>query len=235
MLGTFSGWAKLIGSILAHAGVEGFLGNLDTLYANVDEEATQWESFLQTWHATFGSEWVPVVQVTERIQSLEPIAGGVNMAAGGSPGQHLAETLPEFLQIALKDRPNSFKVRLAKALERRVDTCFGPDNLHLEHMLDKHSKIGLWRVMRGVAGHRNTPLYRENGATINTYNNRIVGLSDPQPPANTKGETRSMPFPGGMDPLLPSQKIVQNGAMGPQPPANGHTRGMPPSLDLTLD
>jgi hypothetical protein len=229
MLGTFSGWAKLIGSILAHAGVEGFLGNLDTLYANVDEEATQWESFLQTWHATFGSEWVPVVQITERIQSLEPVAGG-------SPGQHLAEILPEFLQIALKDRPNSFKIRLAKALEKRVDTCFGPDNLHLEHMLDKHSKIGLWRVMRGVAGHRNTPLYRENGnSTINKYNNRIVGLSDPQPPAVTKGETRSMLFPGGMDPLLPGQETMQNGAMVPQPPANGHNRGMPPSLDLTLD
>jgi hypothetical protein len=39
---------------------------------------------------------------------------------------------------------------------------------------------------------------------MSQYSGYWTGQSDPQPPAVARGETRFMPFPGGMDSLLPS-------------------------------
>jgi hypothetical protein len=52
-LGTFTPWVKIIGSILHHAGVEGFLANLHHLYEEADDESGQWEAFLEVWFALF--------------------------------------------------------------------------------------------------------------------------------------------------------------------------------------
>src|SRR5262249_23889588 len=46
LIGGFDQWERTIGGILANAGVEGFLGNLDQLYATADEEDSDWENFL---------------------------------------------------------------------------------------------------------------------------------------------------------------------------------------------
>src|SRR5262249_61644492 len=37
-IGGFSSWARMVGGTLAHAGIQGFLTNLDALYEQVDEE-----------------------------------------------------------------------------------------------------------------------------------------------------------------------------------------------------
>jgi hypothetical protein len=41
VLGGFEAWTRTIGGILAHAGVPGFLGNLETMYANADDGSSQ--------------------------------------------------------------------------------------------------------------------------------------------------------------------------------------------------
>ena len=43
----------------------------------------------------------------------------------------LLDALPEWLQVALKEKPKSFKVCLGRALEKRIDACFGAENLRL--------------------------------------------------------------------------------------------------------
>lgn len=48
-MGSFEGWVEIVGGILAHAGVTGFLENLNQFYAKADQEAVQWEVFLRTW------------------------------------------------------------------------------------------------------------------------------------------------------------------------------------------
>src|SRR5215471_17681997 len=46
-LGGFEPWVRVIGGILQHAGVGGFLANLDGLYAQVDAgDSGQWTAFL---------------------------------------------------------------------------------------------------------------------------------------------------------------------------------------------
>lgn len=46
VIGTFSHWANTVGSILAHVGVHGFLGNLTQFYEEADETSAQWETSL---------------------------------------------------------------------------------------------------------------------------------------------------------------------------------------------
>ena len=45
-LGSFESWHRTVGSILAHAGIGAFLGNLEEFLAEADEDALQWEAFL---------------------------------------------------------------------------------------------------------------------------------------------------------------------------------------------
>src|SRR5262249_6745494 len=52
-VGGFEGWATTIGGVLARAGIEGFLGNLDELYAQVDEDEVAWEAFLAAWWSRY--------------------------------------------------------------------------------------------------------------------------------------------------------------------------------------
>lgn len=55
-LGSFEQWTRAVGGILEHAGVEGFLGNLDTLYETVDHESAEWAGFLNAIQSYFEHE-----------------------------------------------------------------------------------------------------------------------------------------------------------------------------------
>jgi hypothetical protein len=48
-LGSFEHWAAVMGGVLKVAGVEGFLGNLEELYANADVEGEAWREFTLLW------------------------------------------------------------------------------------------------------------------------------------------------------------------------------------------
>ncbi|HEY9391307.1 MAG TPA: hypothetical protein VIR27_16270, partial [Mycobacteriales bacterium] len=51
---TFSKWAQIMGGFLRHHGLDAFLANAADLEEH-DDEAQQWETFLATWHAKFGT------------------------------------------------------------------------------------------------------------------------------------------------------------------------------------
>jgi hypothetical protein len=53
-LGSFQAWAGVLGGVLDVAGVEGFLGNLDALYAHADLDDAAWRAFTQLWWNTHG-------------------------------------------------------------------------------------------------------------------------------------------------------------------------------------
>jgi hypothetical protein len=48
-LGMFEAWSRVIGGILFHAGIEGFLTNLDEFYDSSDSEGTDVRAFLSVW------------------------------------------------------------------------------------------------------------------------------------------------------------------------------------------
>lgn len=48
-LGSYESWAEVMGGILQVSGIPGFLGNLERVYAEADNETPSWEEFCQAW------------------------------------------------------------------------------------------------------------------------------------------------------------------------------------------
>lgn len=101
-LGSFQVWASVMGGVLDVAGVEGFLGNLDALYAHADGDAAAWREFTQVWWATHRDAQVHVSVLRELCDDkglLSPFLGD-----GTARAQ---------------------QVRLGRALQRVRDRVFG--------------------------------------------------------------------------------------------------------------
>jgi hypothetical protein len=130
IIGGFEDWSQNVGGVLAHAGVKGFLGNLDVLYDDADEEGRQWEGFLVAWHEHFrGSMFVSTSQLTDAIRT--------NRALRDAVPDDLAEDL---------GREHTFVRRLGRALSSRVDKRFGDGGLHIKKKDDTHSGQPRWSV-----------------------------------------------------------------------------------------
>jgi hypothetical protein len=131
VLGSFEGWCRTVGGILAHASIEGFLGNLERLYREIDAEAAEWRLFLAAWHDHFGL--LPVT-VAELVADL-PL--------------FFREVLPEALADALDGR-GSAPHRIGRVLRAKAGRPYGPENLRLERGAgDAHAKVATWLVRQG--------------------------------------------------------------------------------------
>jgi len=210
-LGTFTGWVNVVGGILAFAGIEGFLANLEQLYDEADEDSAQWEGFLKAWHGAFGEAWVKIADIVtwvageETAEESDEDAGSSSFVAGSSGG----EFLPDSLQMALRDHPKSFKIRLGRALEKRIDTCFGNENLHMERDRNGHEKISVWRVVAGSAGSAgSSPSHARN----ENWMDEVKG-GDPQNESERWWNN---------SPHSPQQDIPQNAQNGLTSHANTH-------------
>ena len=51
VLASFPKWSRTMGGILASAGIEGFLGNLERLHADAAVDVSERGEFLAQWHA----------------------------------------------------------------------------------------------------------------------------------------------------------------------------------------
>ena len=132
-VGGFDPWCRTVGGILAHVGVNDFLGNLEELYEAADEEGQQWELFLRTWDQKYDLEWVTVAQIFTDVQQEH---------------SSLREALPDHLAEAIEGKGN-LRIRLGRALEKREGVRFGDEQYRLEKRLDSHSKRKQWRVVAG--------------------------------------------------------------------------------------
>lgn len=66
-MGEATEWARVVGGILTHAGVHGFLTNLDELRQGADIDDGEWAAFLAKWRAEFGPAQVTVADLTKRL------------------------------------------------------------------------------------------------------------------------------------------------------------------------
>ncbi len=129
-LSGFDGWARTVGGILHHVGVRGFLGNLETLYAQTDEEAAQWEALLLAWRQKLGEQFVTTAGLHQMIAS----------------SAEFVEALPEKLAVKYGGSLQSFNIALGAALARRVGRRYGSGQLYVERDFNGHTKIAVWRV-----------------------------------------------------------------------------------------
>ena len=92
-LGTFERWSKTLGGILAAAGIEGFLGNLETLYATADAEGTMWREFVAAWWEAFQDQPVRVSELVELCTKGEFMASVVRDGTERSQSTYLGKAL----------------------------------------------------------------------------------------------------------------------------------------------
>ncbi|MBZ5592778.1 MAG: hypothetical protein LAP39_11115 [Acidobacteriia bacterium] len=145
-VGSFEDWTTIIGGILQHAGVEGFLANSSQLYQLADAESIQWEAFLKTLDGVFYSESFIVAQVWEQINEKT-----YNVDTRKTvPTQHADElraALPDFIG-QMMDREGFFKQRLGFAFGERVGRRYGDAQFRIERDgEDSHGKVARWKVI----------------------------------------------------------------------------------------
>lgn len=119
-MGGYSGWVRVVGGILHHAGVPGFLDNLTAFHAEADREAQQWEAFLAAW----SDGWGDVAQtVADLVRSMN---------SESTYGNALRDALPDDLSGYYAT--SGFTRRVGHALRKRSGRHYGADGLHLVEM-----------------------------------------------------------------------------------------------------
>ena len=130
--GSFEEWAGTIGGVLAHAGIEGFLGNLDELRAVQDEEATQWRAFFRVWWQELGEQPTTVFDLCGSLFALDSDFS-------------TADYLPDALLAARDKGENSLRRSMGKALSRLAGRIFECHKLEAAGK-DGHTKSRRWRL-----------------------------------------------------------------------------------------
>jgi hypothetical protein len=133
-MGTFDAWSRTLGNILAHAGIEGFLGNRDEMHKNNDADGGQWEAFFEEWDYVFEGQSVTVADV---MRSL-------------STNLRLREAIPDWLTDAYEREPGKFRKLLGEALARQRDAQYG--TWRLERAGENRKRVALWRVVSVTTG-----------------------------------------------------------------------------------
>jgi hypothetical protein len=130
-IGGFESWCQTVGGILRFAGVGGFLGNLDSLYASADEDSAEWVEFLTALEARYAASFT---------------AADVASALGDDLS--LSDSLPSELADAWGRRNQtgaSFSRRLGKAFSNHAQRRYGPAQHHIEQTGERQN-AKLWRV-----------------------------------------------------------------------------------------
>lgn len=130
--GNFEEFSRVVGGILEHAGVAGFLANRQEFREAADDERSEWAQFLALLHSAFGEKSFTARDVFNRIG----IRDVRSIAPSSLPGD-LAENLKHNVT------PRRIGIALAKWSGRVV----GGFTLHSE--MDKHTKVRTFRVTKG--------------------------------------------------------------------------------------
>ena len=82
-LGSFEAWAKVIGGILEHAGVPGFLANVREVYDQADPVQLEWRQLVVEWWHAFGVERVGATKLVGLADDHELLASVLASAVTG--------------------------------------------------------------------------------------------------------------------------------------------------------
>jgi hypothetical protein len=140
-LGSFESWCNVVGGILELAGLEGFLGNSETMFEQADSDAVQWEAFLLVLAEVFGEEPFRATDVFEKLAT--------NGTFAAPDAKRLREALPDFLAEAADRTGGFFQRRLGRCFAERVGRRFGDRQVFLERAdEDRKAKVQRWRVVK---------------------------------------------------------------------------------------
>ena len=75
-LGSYESWSFVIGGILEHAGIPGFLDNLLEFYERADLEGAAWREFVQRWWEEFKEQPVGTAELYPLAEEIDGIPLG---------------------------------------------------------------------------------------------------------------------------------------------------------------
>lgn len=140
-VGSYQAWVDAIGGMLAYAEIPHFLGNLQTLHEQADDEAIQWSAFLHAWY--------------DRYQDREVLVADVVRDITMGSCKDLASALPDELADIHKGDP---KRRLGKALAQRVGSRFDESGLRfVKASINRRSGAVYWKVAGVQVSQVSTP------------------------------------------------------------------------------
>ncbi len=128
--GSFQEWADTVGSVLAYAGVEGFLDNLDQTRTIQDEDTEQWRAFFAAWWGAFGTRAVTSDDLCTRILARNTIPD---------------EALPDALLVNRDKGEGSLKRSLGRNLARLAGRIFDGRKVRSAGT-NTHMKVRTWQL-----------------------------------------------------------------------------------------
>jgi hypothetical protein len=146
LMGSFEGWTRVVGGVLAHAGVGCFLGNLEQMYEAVETTDQQWEAFLIEWRARYGLDEKKVADVVADLRNGGPRPG--QTAVIDPEYELLRELVPDEVRFDGEASEDKLRTRLGQALKKRLGVRYGVEGLHFAlGAKDAHAKTQRWRVL----------------------------------------------------------------------------------------
>ncbi len=128
--GSFQEWTNIIGSVLAHVGIEGFLANLDDIRAVQDEDTLQWQAFFAAWWDHFSDRAITADDLAQRIFSSDNLSD---------------EPLPDALLVNKDKGEGALKRSLGRNLSRLTGRIFDGRKL-CDAGTNTHRKVRAWRL-----------------------------------------------------------------------------------------
>ena len=145
-LGGYESWVRVIGGILAYAGIVGFLGNLMELYGRNDAETPAWAAFIERWYEILEDKAATGARLMEELGS----------------NQDFEVVLP--IDPPHRDKrtgdidDTGFTRRLGKALAAREGRIYAGEKA--EYKLSRAGELKraqLWRVILNSPNSSNSP------------------------------------------------------------------------------
>lgn len=90
LLGSFESYRAVVGGVLAHVGIEGFLDNRERLQAFSDPDTDRWRRFVELWFTRFGARETATSDLLPLAEEAEiPVRGDSERTRTGSLGSNL--------------------------------------------------------------------------------------------------------------------------------------------------
>ncbi len=129
-LGSFDGWARVVGGVLGTAGIEGFLANQDAMYEGADLETTEWHVFLRALCDAFPDRAFTAAEAAQAARANDAL------------GVALREAMPSAFADAQSDRWSRL---LGNAFQQRERRPYGDDGLRVLRVGTSHRALR-WKV-----------------------------------------------------------------------------------------
>jgi hypothetical protein len=141
-MGSFEEWSEIVGSILAYAGVEGFLGNLKEMREQATDGVTdQWGAFVEELETFFGGKIFTASDILKVVREVDKYD-----AHPTEEEKAFREAIPDGILDRKDGNPNRI---LGNGLQRFKGKIFDTSGRHLVYSgKAPRSGVAQWKVER---------------------------------------------------------------------------------------